>query len=75
MSLGTHVRVVLDKKLNDAECKKVYQHVSAIKGVLQASFNEKAKEVLIMHAGDDATIEPKIQKIKGVKALTYLPVG
>jgi hypothetical protein len=67
MSIGSRVNIVLDDKLSNEKCSEIQKRISKMNGVLSAFFNEKAKEIYVIHTGVNKNVEQEIQKIEGVK--------
>jgi hypothetical protein len=74
MAAGVNVRVVLDEKLDNEECKKITQQISKLPGVISAHFNEMARDLWVTHSGVEAvgSVEKKIKEIDGVKDIKPL---
>ena len=68
--IGSETNVVLDKKLTGEECEKISQHISAMKGVFSAHFNEKSKVIYVHYSGLEEVCQ-EIQKIEGVKGFNH----
>jgi len=70
--IGGLANVTMDEKLDGKECERLSKHISTMKGVFSAQFNEKTKVIYVHYSGLDEVCQ-EIKQVEGVKSVDPTP--